>query len=1201
MISNLIEPRAALNKVYLNSKIIRAAMDNFKVQMIAVLDAINEKETEEFHKNLVISLLKKTFYDPLYFVNTKGRNDLVIHNGANAKSSVGVIIEAKSPVNKSEMITVNELNGKALQELVLYYLRERITHKNTDLKQLVVTNIYEWFIFDAHIFNQLFAENKKFVKDFIDFEEKRTSGKTTDYFYKEIAKPFIELVKNELEFTHFNINQYDQPLRNEDTEDDKLLVGLYKLLTPEHLLKLPFANDSNTLDKGFYEELLHIVGLTEVKEGGKKIIVRLEPKHRNAGSLLENAITQLESLDKITRLKKPKDYGETKDEILFGVALELCITWINRILFLKLLEAQIITYHKGSKAYSFLNSDLIKDYDKLNTLFFQVLAVNIHERNKSVFQTFINVPYLNSSLFEPTELEHETIFISGLEDDTILNLLPTTVIKNNLKKKTGDLNPLEYLFSFLDAYNFATDATETFQADDKKLINAAVLGLIFEKINGYKDGSFFTPSFITMYMCRETIRRAVVQKFNEAKSWNCKDFTDLRNQDYTIAEANKIINSIKICDPAVGSGHFLASALNEIIAIKFDMQILADKDNNRIRNLNLEIANDELIIDESGELFQYDPKSSESQRIQETLFHEKRTIIENCLFGVDINPNSVKICQLRLWIELLKNAYYLPNTKELETFPNIDINIKCGNSLISRFGLDADLKKALKDSKWTIDTYKNAVATYQNSTNKAQKREMTALIEEVKSNFKTEIGSNDPKKLKLEKAKGELFNKTNQTGLFELGKKEAALWNKQINLLASEITVLETEIEEIKSSRIYDRAFEWRFEFPQVLNDDGDFMGFDVVIGNPPYMDMREIEQNCIVFYKSNYVTASNRINLFALFIEKMNQITTENGNNAMIVPRNIIRSNEYDSVRKFILDKNNIDELLSFKIGVFDDVTSEVIVLILDKSKDEKNNIKIFNFNKTIEKNVKPIIVTQSVFSNSLGNRFNIYLNDEKIKLLEKILKNSIVLGDVSETLQGIIAGDEKKFIVSEKIDENYKSIIRGRDIKKFAADKKNNEFINYTNSGKELTRARKTENFEISKKILTQHVSSKIIAIIDYESEYYMQTVNGTILKNKNIEYEFLLSILNSKLIDFYYDNTFNLGAEFTTAVAIENIDLLPIKWDENINQQPFIQLVDKIITLKKSNPQADTSQLEAEIDAMVYELYGLSEEEIAIVAQG
>jgi adenine-specific DNA-methyltransferase len=245
-------------------------------------------------------------------------------------------------------------------------------------------------------------------------------------------------------------------------------------------------------------------------------------------------------------------------------------------------------------------------------------------------------------------------------------------------------------------------------------------------------------------------------------------------------EANKIVNSIKICDPAVGSGHFLVSALNEMIAVKNDLKILQDRDGKRLKEYQVEVVNDELIVtDEEGELFEYNPSNKESQRIQETLFHEKQTIIENCLFGVDINSNSVKICRLRLWIELLKNAYY-KNATEFETLPNIDINIKCGNSLVSRFAIDADLKQALKKSKWTIDSYRIAVDTYRNAESKEQKREMERLIADIKSDFRSEISLNDPKVKKLRKLSGELFQMTNQGQLFEMSKKEKADWNKKV-------------------------------------------------------------------------------------------------------------------------------------------------------------------------------------------------------------------------------------------------------------------------------------------------------------------------------------------------------------------------------------------------------------------------------------
>ena len=257
------------------------------------------------------------------------------------------------------MITTKNLNAKAFQELVLYYLRERITHKNLEVKHLVATNINEWFIFDAILFDRVFAQNKNFVKQFTDFEAGRLADTKTDFFYKQIAEPFIDSIISEIEFTYFNIQDFQKPLRNTDKADDNSLIALFKLLSPEHLLKLPFTNDTNSLDKRFYSELLHIIGLTETKEGSKKLIGRNKAGERYTGTILEDAIIQLDSLDKISRLDKPTQFGSTKDERLFNVALELSITWINRILFLKLLEAQLITYHKGDKSYSFLNLDKI--------------------------------------------------------------------------------------------------------------------------------------------------------------------------------------------------------------------------------------------------------------------------------------------------------------------------------------------------------------------------------------------------------------------------------------------------------------------------------------------------------------------------------------------------------------------------------------------------------------------------------------------------------------------------------------------------------------------------------------------------------------------------------------------------------------------------------------------------------------------------
>ncbi len=625
-----LKPRKALNKAYLKLKPNREDIEHFKANLIQLLDKISDTESEEHHKNLIITFLRDTYYKDNHYINTKDRADLVIHNGKNRASSVGVIIETKKPSNKWEMITPTEINAKAFHELLLYYLRERITNNNLEMRYLIITNIHEWYIFDANVMERNFAQNRELVRQFKDFENKILSGTKTEFFYDKIAYPFINSLQHDIEYTYFDIRDYEKPLRNNNPKDDNKLIALFKLLSPEHLLKLPFANDSNTLDKRFYGELLHIMGLSETKEGGKKVIEREVEGKRNVGSLLENAINELDSLDKIGRLDRPSQFGSNMQERLFNVGLELSITWMNRILFMKLLEAQLIKYHKGDTSYEFLNIAKIESYDDLNSLFFKVLARKFENRGETTQEKFHKVPYLNSSLFEPTELEHTTLLVSNLGDNRQMPIYSATVLRDaGGKRRTGTMNPLHYLFEFLDAYDFTSEGSEEIQEDNKTLINASVLGLIFEKINGYKDGSFFTPGFITMYMCRETIRKAVLQKFSEVKGWHCENMAQLYNKINDTDEANDIVNSLKICDPAVGSGHFLVSALNEIIAIKNDLRILKDRNGLRLKEYHVSVENDELIVtDEEGAIFEYNPTSRESQRIQEALFHE---IAQKCL------------------------------------------------------------------------------------------------------------------------------------------------------------------------------------------------------------------------------------------------------------------------------------------------------------------------------------------------------------------------------------------------------------------------------------------------------------------------------------------------------------------------------------------------------------------------------------------
>jgi len=921
---------------------------------------------------------------------------------------------------------------------------------------------------------------------------------------------------------------------------------------------------------------------------------------------------------------------------------------------MKLLEGQLIKYHQGDSSFKFLNPEKIPDYDTLNKLFFHVLAIKESERGSHVKDKFKNIPYLNSSLFEPNELEHKTIRISNLEDDFTIPILSTTVLKDTTgKKQSGKLSPLTYLLDFLDAYDFSSEGAEDISEENKTLINASVLGLIFEKINGYKDGSFFTPGFITMYMARETIRRSVVQKFNEAKKWNCETLDDLYNKIEDKKEANKIINSLKIVDPAVGSGHFLVSALNEIIAIKSELKVLSDAKGKVLRDYHIEVINDELVItDEDGKFFEYHPKNQESQRIQETLFHEKQIIIENCLFGVDINQNSVKICRLRLWIELLKNTYYKPESgyTELETLPNIDINIKCGNSLISHYPLDADIKKALTKSRWTIDSYRLAVMTYRNAENKEQKASMRKLIDEIKSDFESEVSKGDKRFLKLNKLKGELDALTSQQSLFALSGKEKTEWTKKVKKTTDELGKLESEIEEIKSNKIYEHAFEWRFEFPEVLNDEGDFVGFDVVIGNPPYIRQEEFS-TIKPYLKTRYTIYNSISDLLTYFIELGYDILKQKGCFQFIISNKFTRANYGKELRNFLKEKTKLTHFIDFSgIPVFDEATVDAAILGFEKFEFENNSFIYANIQKDEldmqDFNIYLKTIGQETYQEKLSINSWSFEKPEVIQIKKKVELQGIPLKDWEITINyGIKTGLNDAFVIDRKKKDELiskdsrnteiiKPLLRGRDIKPYTPDfhdlwliatfpSKCYKIDNYPiikeylkAFGKRLEQTgekgsrKKTSNewFEIQDniaywadfnkpKLIYPNMTKYLPFALDLNDNFYHNDKSFHIISDRIY---WLGAFLNSSLFKYCFRDNFAELLGGTRELRKVFFEPIPVKQISVQEELPFKELIEKILKLKKQNQEADISEIEEEINQSVYELYGLTEEEIKIVEE-
>jgi hypothetical protein len=1212
MSSLRIAPRQALNKAFLKVKPKRVDFDRFCAAARALLANARDGESEEFHKSLIADFLKTAYYAPRHFINTKGRSDLVVHNGKDADSSVGVILEVKSPANKHEMPSTDSLNAKATQELLLYFLRERITAGNIELKSLAVTNLDEWFIFDAADFERLFVADRSLRQMFVEFERQSLSGTRTDFFYREIAGPAITAAEPSLLYTYFRIGDWRKDLQTADESSARRLITLAKIFSPEHLLKAPFANDSQTLDRAFYSELLHLLGLAEATISGRKLIQRKAATARDSASLIENVISQLEALDKLAHIPDCDRYGPKPEAQIFGVALELVITWIDRVLFLKLLEAQLIRYGDGDRTVAFLDKAHLASYDDLNELFFSVLAKRESERSADIRRKYGAVPYLNSALFDPGTIEHEALFVSSLKDGLRLPVFKGTVLRDGKgRKQKGELDALEYLLRFLDSYDFGAEGGGDIQEENKTLIGASVLGLIFEKINGYKDGSYFTPGAVTMRMCRNNVRRMVVDRFNSVYGWGCGDVNAVYDKIVDKRAANDVINSITICDPAVGSGHFLVAALNEIIALKSELKILLDRTGRTLRDFEVAVVNDELVVtDEAGELFSYEPGRSSSQSVQEAVFHEKQAIIENCLFGVDINPNSVKICRLRLWIELLKSAYYtdVAGTRSLETLPNIDINIKVGDSLVARFPLEASLGPALRKSGRSVADYRSAVGAYQSARGRDDKHRFETVINAIRSEFGAAIQQS-----LLWDRQGELQRLDEQAPLFEETAEKAADTTKRKRTLKESIQQIEAELE---WSRTYRSAFEWRFEFPHVLDEKGDFRGFDIVIGNPPYGVSMDHATRDFVEKRLGRVPDHE---IFYMFINLGRMLLREGGLLAFILPNTILFNVFAEQYRLRLLEHWDVDEIVDCTdFAVFADATVRNAILTLRKAPSDGQ----FGFVPVADARslndvlgrAKHRMPLEFLIENSRNWALVFRTDPAVLAVAAAIRRRSVELRTLfPEISQGLIAYDRhtgqakeviesRAFHARSKIDDRYKEWLRGEDVRPYSVSWNGQEYIRYGTTGEGLANPRKPEFFTRRRILVREITSPRIFAGLTDAEQYNDPAIINILEPRGRVAPSIysLLGILNSRLATFYHLHSSPkiTKGEFPKILVVD-IKAFPLPADGDATLYSSLdEVVHEICRRIADRPPQETTGLETEVDWIVYRLYSVTADDQAVI---
>ncbi|WRD87954.1 class I SAM-dependent DNA methyltransferase [Helicobacter pylori] len=1237
----------------------KETIENFEKEINSLLENASKQDGEEFQKNEINSFLKNT-YD--YKCNIYGKVDSAIYVDGKA----WVLIEVKALNNRNEFPKNRENPlSKAFCQMVFYFLD--VIEKNNFLKHAIICNAHEFFLFDCRDL-LLFKKYKRINKFYENWAKNEGTDPSTKRFYSDLEEYLKKDFEGELRYTHFNLS----------SDDPKELPLIYQVLSHEVLLKQKKTLDANTLNKDFYEELLYILGLEEQNDKGKILI-----KQSRTQNSLSDALK--------------KEYKNLDDEEVMA----LLIAWNNRILFLRLLESLLISFNHFEKP--FLTIENFTNFNALNTLFFEVLAKKNNERLKEIKEDKIlgKIPYLNSSLFDKTPLESKGHEIKLLNNKS-LEIYPKSIFKKDEKyKKEKALPLLKYLFEFLHAYDFTTtpkDIKDNRNTSESRLINPSVLGLVFEKLNGYKEGSFYTPSFITSYMCSESISQVVLDKFNQKYNIECENLKELKNylknnyKEDKRKEYLQLLLTLRICDPAVGSGHFLVSALNEMVRIAYELGLIAS-----LYRHSLRLENDEIIIQhtQTGGIFNYKKPHSENDphhQIQKELFELKKSIIENCLFGVDINPNSCEITKLRLWIELLKYSYYIfeegKNTNALETLPNIDINIKCGNSLIFNFPLNSKLTigqtlEFSKNLKAEIKEYKNSVMFYkeglgekakilqniaklksliinyfieQHQAKRHLKESLKAFISEYGDgifDISTAFGM-EMLKIARHKDNNYKFNPT-------LTKKQPSPIGVEANRLLIKIKECYETLENLKNSK----TLEWRFEFPEVLDDEGDFLGFDCIIGNPPYIRQEHIKEIKPLLQKQYPDFYNSTADIYTYFFALSYHLLKDKGFNAFITSNKYARAKYGAKLRKLLLKKTTIVSYMELNaLKVFESATVDTSIMsFIKQAPPKESRFKYYEptpDDKSDLKSARFLPMKQ----NALSTESFIFANASFLDLRDKMESVGTPLKDWDIQINyGIKTGANEAFIIPtekrdailnacktqeerKRTDALIKPILRGKDIKRYSYEWAHLWVINthngYTSNLKFKIPPIDIEKYPATKAHLDSHYDTiatrsdqgdtpyhlrNCAYLEDFEKEkivygeivqeprfyldngecelgYFYAEATSFILTGEHLRY--LLGMLHSKLITFAFKTFYAGGGLGESGYRYKKafIERLPIPKITPQNQKLAHKITDcaqAILEAKEKDPKANTQKLEKEIDALVYQLYNLTDEEIKIIEEG
>ena len=1123
-----------------NTEELNNLSEKLEIYKNGIKKAKEDKESEEHCKNILKDFLNGAFK---YNCNTKGKIDLTIKYEGDIKA----IIETKNYDNKTEMIKDNDYYYKSFYQSVLYYYQSRKNiNKDMTVEHIIITDFENIYLFLRSDFEYLTA-NKQIINF---FNVKKIDTNTKDFYNS--SKAILEKINREV--VGYKINLF---------EDDAEII--FKFLSPYNICSLKTNNDFNIISNTFYREIIYMMGLEETKD--KKLVL----------NKVDNTLIKL-TMDILDE--------DLKGEEKFETALKLNILWINRILFLKILEAQLRVFRDDNNLH-ILNYNEIVDYSFLYTLFFKVLAKSKERRiteNKEN-EYYKHIPYLNSSLFEETE-EEKINSITKLNNSLKMKIMSGSVLYKDRDFDKKELNFLEYILRFLNCYIFNV-INDSSNINKNTIIKSSILGLVFERLNGYKDGSHFTPPAITMYMAKYSIEKSIVNKFNKFfKDANFKNIDEIKI--YVDANIHKIkeqvkyiLDSITIIDPACGSGHFLVACLNELIKIKSYLHVLSN-------DIKVDIEDDELVINYiNGTEYKYNMEggniSEIKQKIQKILFEAKKHIINNQLYGVDINPNSVNICRLRLWIELLKSSYYLENNGadkyiDLEILPNLEFKVLSANSLIE--------------------------------------------LEEKEGNNNLKLAYD---KTELVKNMREYFNADFET------KKEI---RKKVLKLLEEYSQYNTKL---KDYNPFDMLKSYDFFDSEIMFG---IDSFDIVIMNPPYFQLTGKHKYLHYFEKGKNKTAD----IYQLFMETaLNKLLSQMGVVSAVVSNKWMRAGYGERTREFLYNNCYVFEIIDLGANWFESAIVETSIINYRKLLNKENkleNIKSYKIN--LCDNIEVNKISSEEFFIYAKDYINSWFmsNEKENSILNKIIKYGKPLKEWNIIMyRGILTGFNEAFIIDEetknkliledkKSAEIIKPLLRGRDIKRYSYDYQGLYLINTHNGVKSENINRinindypaiknhlqkyykqlekrldkgdtpyNLRNCAYLKEFEKEKVFCKAIgfnlAFTIAEKDLIISAPSSFFISNMN---KYFVGILNSKLIKYFiYKYSDRTGAG-DIMLNVQSLEKIPIPEPNKSTLKEIEDLVEKIIENKKEGK--DTEEDERDIDKIVYTLYDLTIEEINIV---